>query len=163
MKISKKSLLTILLVISLICNAFLCFSLIQERKPTPSIIKFGYDELNTVIYCEKSDRSIPVKLNYEKNIFTIDISKLLYENDSIYFITPYEKINLSDYEGVGYVINDNGELLYSLNTPAKKQQMVYITPSGKKYHLKKNCAGKNGIKIEFETALLLKEPCSICT
>ena len=162
MKNFKKYILTVLLILSVMCNALLCFYLLQAKKPVPSIVKFGYDKHNTVIYCEKAEDVNTVKLDTNKNIFTIGDSKLLSAEDALYFITPEEKIKLTDYEGSGFIVNSKGELLYSLNTPAKKQETVYITPSGKKYHKDAFCAGKTGFEINIETAKLLREPCNIC-
>ncbi|MBQ7005259.1 MAG: hypothetical protein IJN68_02385 [Clostridia bacterium] len=59
-------------------------------------------------------------------------------------------------------MNSEGELLYSLNTPVKKQQTVYITPSGKKYHINRHCGGKTSFEIALETAKLFRKPCNIC-
>ncbi len=118
---------------------------------------------DTVIYCEKNEETQSVKLNYDKKLFTIDNSSLLCADDSVYFIGSEGEIRLSDYEGEGFIINNNGELLYSLNRPTKKQVKVYITPSGKKYHTDPNCAGKTGFEMPLDTAMLLRTPCNICT
>lgn len=42
-------------------------------------------------------------------------------------------------------------------------EVVYITPTGKKYHLKESCAGKNAIKTTLEAAEATgKTPCKKC-
>ena len=161
MKPVKKYLIFALLVMSLSCNALLCFHIVQ-KKPENSITKFTYDMHDTVIYCEKNAEVNTVKADYDKNIFTIGDSRLLNTVDSLYLINNKEKIKLSDYEGFGFVINSEGELLYSLNTPVKKQQTVYITPSGKKYHTNRHCGGKTSFEIALETAKLFRKPCNIC-
>lgn len=164
MKAVKKYLLICLLILSLSCNALLLyFYLFQERKPSASITKFTFNNHDTVIYCEKTEPVGAIKLESEKKTFTIGDSKLINENDAVYFKNKSEKINLSDYEGFGFVINSNGELLYSLNTPVKKQETVYVTPSGKKYHKDFYCAGKSGFEVSIETAKLFRNPCNICT
>lgn len=162
MKNSKFFLLTGLLFVSLFCNAILCFYLVRTNNPEPSITKFRYEMHDTVVYCDKSYETKAIKLDYDENSFTIGKSKLLNTYDSVYLVTDEKKIRLSDYEGLGFVINSEGKLLYSLVTPAKKQEKVYITPSGKKYHRDKYCAGKTGFEIELDTAQLLREPCNIC-
>ncbi len=162
MRALKKYILTALLILSVLCNALLYFYLLQERKPTPSITKFSYSEHDTVIYCEKSPDTQTVQLEVDKNTFTIGDTKLMSTDEALYLINPNEKINLSDYEGFGFVINSDGELLYSMNTPEKKQETVYITPSGEKYHKDPYCAGKTGFEISLETAKLMREPCNLC-
>lgn len=161
MKTVKKYLFFALLVMSLFCNALLCFHIVQ-KKSEPSITRFYYDMHNLIIYCEKTAEINTIKADYGENSFTIGESRLLNTVDSLYLINNKEKIKLSDYEGFGFVINSEGELLYSLNTPVKKQQTVYITPTGKKYHTDPDCAGKTGFEIELETAKLFRQPCSIC-
>lgn len=121
MKNFVKYMLASLLVISLICNGFLVFYLVKKKKPIPSIIRFDYGIHNTFIYCERSAEIKSIQHNYSENSFTIGKSKLLCGDDSVYFINDREKIRLEDYEGYGFVINSEGELLYSMNTPVKKQ------------------------------------------
>ena len=128
MKNIVKYILSTLLIISLICNGLLAFYLVQERKPLPSVIRFGYDMHDTVIYCEKSLEINAITLNDSENSFTIGSLKIICGDDSVYFENANEKIRLADYEGCGFVINSEGELLYSMNTPVKKQEKVYITP-----------------------------------
>ena len=162
MKNFVKYMLASLLVITLICNGFLVFYLDKKKKPIPSIIRFDYGIHNTFIYCERSAEIKSIQHNYSENSFTIGKSKLLCGDDSVYFINDREKIRLEDYEGYGFVINSEGELLYSMNTPVKKQEKVYITPSGKKYHRDMYCAGRTGFEMPIETAKLLREPRSLC-
>lgn len=162
MKTIKKYCIFGLLVMSLFCNALLCFYLTQDKKSEPSITRFYYDMHDLIIYCEKTAEVNTIRADYSENSFTIGDSKLLNADDSVYLINNKEEIRLSDYEGFGFVINSDGELLYSLNTPVKKQQTVYITPSGKKYHTDPDCAGKTGFEIALETAKHFREPCNIC-
>lgn len=163
MKNSKNFLLTLLLAVSLICNTLLCIYIFRIVNMSSSTVKLNFTEHNTVIYCEKSDDINNIALNTDKKLFTVGDSKLLNAGDSVYFIGAQGEIKLSDYEGEGFIINSDGELLYSLNVPVKKQETVYITPSGKKYHTSLSCAGKTGFEITLETAKLLRTPCSICT
>ena len=121
MKRIKKPLLLLLLVVSLLCNGLLYYCLFQERKPVPSIIKFGYSEHDVFVYCEKALDTENVKLVADENTFIIGNARLVNKPEALYLMSYDEKINLSDYEGFGFVINSDGELLYSLNTPVKKQ------------------------------------------
>ena len=162
MKALKNYMFMTLLVLSVLCNILLCYYLSEANKPSSSIVRFGFSEHDTVIYCEKSKDVQSIKIDTDKRIYTIGNAKLISKADALYLAAAEEEINLSDYEGFGFVINSNGELLYSLNTPTKKQQTVFITPSGKKYHTDRYCAGKTGFEIGIETAKLLREPCSIC-
>ena len=163
MKKLKNILFVAMLFISLIFNGLLCYYIHETEKPTPSITKFYYDMHDTVIYCEKAAENNVIKLTLNPNSYTIDKAKITCEEDSVYFINDEECIKLADYEGFGFVINSDGELLYSLNTPVKKQEKVYITPSGKKYHKDQYCAGKTGFEINIETAKLMREPCNLCS
>lgn len=162
MKKLKNILFVAMLFISLIFNGLLCYYIHETAKPTPSITRFYYDMHDTVIYCEKSAEINAIMLNGSENSFTIGSSKIICGDDSVYFENANEKIRLADYEGYGFVINSEGELLYSMNTPVKKQEKVYITPSGKKYHRDMYCAGRTGFEMPIETAKLLREPCSLC-
>lgn len=119
MKTTKKYLISSLLVMSLFCNFLFCFYLTQEKKSEPSITRFHYDMHDLIIYCEKTSEINTIKADYGENSFTIGESKLLNADDSVYLVNNKEEIKLSDYEGFGFVINSEGELLYSLNTPVK--------------------------------------------
>ncbi len=162
MKKIVKYLVSALFIVSLVSNVILCYYIYETEKPTPSITRFYYDMHDTVIYCEKSADINAIKLNGKENSFTIVKAKIACEEDSVYFINDEECIKLADYEGYGFIINSEGELLYSLNAPVKKQEKVYVTPSGKKYHRDIYCAGKTGFEISIETAKRLREPCSLC-
>lgn len=154
--------LTVLLVLSILCNAILIFNFLNISKPSPSIIKLSFGEHDTVIYCEKSDDIKNVRVDTNKNTYTIGNAKISYTEDAVYLSSLKKRINLSAYDGFGFIVNSNGELLYSLNVPCKKSEKVYITPSGKKYHRDPHCAGKTGFEINVETAKLVREPCSLC-
>ena len=162
MKKFVKYVVSTLFIVSLISNVILCYYIYETAKPTPSITRFYYDMHDTVIYCEKSAEINAIMLNGSENSFTIGSSKIICGDDSVYFENGKEKIRLADYEGYGFVINSEGELLYSMNTPVKKQEKVFITPSGEKYHRNQYCAGKNRVQMPIETAKLLREPCSLC-
>ncbi len=40
--------------------------------------------------------------------------------------------------------------------------VAYDTPTGKKYHLSKECAGKNAIEVPYDEIKTKKEPCKNC-
>lgn len=50
----------------------------------------------------------------------------------------------------------------SSNTISKKRSTVYITPTGKKYHYSKSCAGKNAISKKLSDVKGLYGPCKKC-
>ncbi len=41
-------------------------------------------------------------------------------------------------------------------------RIAYDTPTGKKYHLSKECAGKNAIEVSYDEIVKVKEPCKTC-
>ena len=41
-------------------------------------------------------------------------------------------------------------------------RIAYDTPTGKKYHLSKECAGKNAIEVLYDEIKTRKEPCKTC-
>lgn len=56
-----------------------------------------------------------------------------------------------------YQANDNGD-----NNDNHNGQTVYITPSGKKYHYKKSCAGKNAMERDINKVKNSYDPCKKC-
>lgn len=44
----------------------------------------------------------------------------------------------------------------------KNKAIVYVTPSGKRYHLKASCAGKNAVEIMIDEAKESHTPCKKC-
>ena len=48
------------------------------------------------------------------------------------------------------------------NTQMRADMIVYITPSGKKYHYDKECAGENAIPINFNDLSSKYGPCGTC-
>lgn len=48
--------------------------------------------------------------------------------------------------------------------PIRNSGTVYITPTGKKYHYFKSCAGMNAVEVKKDSDLIyLYEPCKKCT
>lgn len=43
-----------------------------------------------------------------------------------------------------------------------KEGVVYITPSGEKYHFSRSCAGKNAIETTLDAVQGIREPCKKC-
>ena len=41
-------------------------------------------------------------------------------------------------------------------------RMVYVTPTGKCYHYRSSCAGKNAYQIKFSEAEIYYNPCKKC-
>ena len=50
----------------------------------------------------------------------------------------------------------------STKSKAKTGNIVYITPTGKKYHYSKDCAGKNAIETDLASAKKSYDPCKKC-
>ena len=46
--------------------------------------------------------------------------------------------------------------------PSSPENCVYITPSGKKYHIDPNCGGKNSYPVYYAEAIKKRTPCSKC-
>ena len=114
MKAYKNYLLTVLLILSFLCNALLLFYLFETKEPYPSITKFGFSEQDKVVYCENSDNVEYIAVDINKGSYTIGNAELISEGNSLYLVTSENKINLSDYNAAGFVINSNGEILYTL-------------------------------------------------
>lgn len=120
MKNFKNKLLIFILILSVLCNALLYYYLLQERKPVPAITRFSFSEHGIFIHCERSSDVQTVKLDADNKAFIIGDARLESRDDALYLINPEQEINLSAYEGSGFVINSDGELLYSINTPVEK-------------------------------------------
>ena len=39
---------------------------------------------------------------------------------------------------------------------------IYVTPTGKRYHFDKECAGKNAMKTTYAKAIMGRTPCKTC-
>lgn len=48
------------------------------------------------------------------------------------------------------------------NAQMRSDRIVYITPTGKKYHYDQQCAGKNAIPINLDEAMRAHDPCGTC-
>ena len=162
MKNKVKYLISALLVLSLFGNGLLLYYINETEKPQPSVSKITFGEHNTVVYCEKAADVNTFLIDIEENSFQFGDSALA-AGENLYLITDEGKINLSDYDAQGFVINSNGELLYSLVAPILKKQKVFVTSNGRKYHTDAYCVGRNGFEIDYETAIMFdREPCKIC-
>jgi len=49
-----------------------------------------------------------------------------------------------------------------VESETSKGRIAYDTPTGKKYHLSKECAGKNAIEVSYDEIVKIKEPCKNC-
>lgn len=49
-----------------------------------------------------------------------------------------------------------------VDTPVDNSRTVYITPTGKKYHYSKSCAGSNAIETTEDSAKYSHDPCKKC-
>ena len=163
MKNAMKYVIALLLAISLSCNGILFYYIKETEKPKPSIMKLSGGESDMVIYCERSENDNITRIDYEEHSVTAGASKILNEGNNVYFFGNNGQVNLSLYDAQGFVINTNGEVMYSLTVPTLKKQKVFATPNGKKYHADDFCAGKTGFETDYETAILFdRQPCKIC-
>lgn len=163
MKKAVKYLIAFLLVLSLSANGLMLYYIKETEKPHPSISKITFGEHNTVVYCEKTADVQAFRVDSAEKSFQFGDSKLV-ESDNLYLITSGGKINLSDYDAKGFVIDSEGNILYSLAEPSLKKEKVFVTPSGHKYHTDIYCAGKNGFEVDCETALAFdRRPCKNCS
>ncbi len=162
MKNTAKYLISVLLVLSLFGNGLMLYYIKETEKPQPSISKITFGEHNTVVYCEKAADVQAFRVDSGERSFQFGASKLV-DGDNLYLITPESKINLSEYDAKGFVIDSNGEILHSLVTPTLKKQKVFVTPNGGKYHTDAYCAGRTGFEIDYETAIMFdREACKLC-
>lgn len=163
MKHKSKIIVSVLLLISLIFNGVLLYYIKETEKPKPSIMKFGSGESDMVIYCDRSEDDNVTVVDYEKHTVTVGVSTILNEDDTVYFIGNNGKVDLSDYDAQGFVIDSRGNLLFGLCTPTLKKEKVYVSPNGEKYHNDIYCAGKSGFEITPETAKMFdRQPCKKC-
>lgn len=70
------------------------------------------------------------------------------------------KVTVNKEIGVTITIPESSEQSAVGTSPITSE--VYITPSGKKYHKSKSCAGKNAIPVSLEEARQTHQPCKSC-
>ncbi len=56
----------------------------------------------------------------------------------------------------------NSGVIVESETDDNSGRIAYDTPTGKKYHLDKECAGKNAIEVSYDEIKTRKEPCKTC-
>lgn len=115
MKNKSKYIIAGLLILSLIFNGLMIYYINETQAPEPSVMKLG-NESDVVIYLDRSADDSKTHIDFEKHSITVGSSTILNENNAVYFIGNNGKINLSQYNAKGFVVNSNGELLYKLNT-----------------------------------------------
>ena len=57
------------------------------------------------------------------------------------------------------ILYNSGVIVESENDSGR---VAYDTPSGKKYHLSKECAGKNATEVSYDEIIKRKDPCKNC-
>lgn len=72
------------------------------------------------------------------------------------------KIIVPEEETETYYNDDVVEEDYEYDEPEDNSRTVYITPTGKKYHYSKSCAGKNAISTSENDASSSYDPCKKC-
>lgn len=163
MKKVMKVIFGILFTLSVACNLLLSYYLYENIRPIPSVMRFEFSEQNMVIYCERSADITATDVNLNECTYKIGDAEIYYKDD-IYFVAHGKRINLTETGSDAFVINSDGELLYQMVKPQKEiSEIVYATPSGKKYHSDIYCAGRTAFETDTETAESFgRKPCSIC-
>lgn len=113
MRSKKKRIITVLLILSLIGNVLMLYYINETQKPEPSVMKFS-SESGMVVYFDRSAEDNKTYIDFEGHSVTVGSSTILNEKDIVYFIGNKGKINLSQYNAKGFIVDSNGELLYKL-------------------------------------------------
>ena len=163
MKKAMKVFFRLFFVLSVVCNLLLSYYLYENLRPIPSVIRFEFGDHNIVVYCETAEDITVTEVNFEEKTYKVEDAELHYKDD-LFFVSNGKKINLSETGSEAFVINSDGELLYQMEKPQKEiSEIVYATPSGKKYHSDIYCAGRTAFETDTETAESFgRKPCSIC-
>lgn len=153
MKKTSKVLLSVLLIISLAFNGLMCYYFYNISVPSPSVIKFGFDEHNIEVYCEKAQDVEAVKLNSDVESFKIGNAELV-NGEQLYLVYPAGEINLSQTGSTAFVINSDGKLLYQLAEPQDEPSpAVFVTPG------EKNITVMPFVQVELPLNYLWKRLC----
>lgn len=162
MKSRKITVWIALLALSVVCNCLLLCHIVAQRKLDPSILKLT-NHNDMIIYCERSRDVKSCRFDMDEGLITVGDSQILNTAEEVFFFGSKGETNLSQYDALGFVVNSDGELLYSLTEPVLKQETVFVTPKGKKYHSDASCAGKTGFEIKLNTAIMFdRTACNIC-
>ena len=102
-----------------------------------------------LIYMRNSDGSYEKVGTTKKTSYTV--SDLSYGEKCYFRVRAYKTVDGKNIYG--------GFKTYSATVP---YPAVYVTPSGKRYHYDKECAGKNATKTTFANAQKTKTPCKSC-
>ena len=106
-----------------------------------------------------------------KNIYLLTLALIITtivvsctDNNLTYNVTYVpERTTSVTFTETTYVESSCVESTYVVSTTIADELIVYITPTGKKYHYSSSCAGKNAIISTIDEAVeLQKEPCKRC-
>ncbi len=109
------------MVLSLLFNGVLLYYIKETEKPRPSITKLSSSESDIVIYFDRSEGDNITTVDYEKKSITVGESTILNEDGTVYFIGNNGRVNLAEYDAKGFVIDSDGNILYSLGVPISKK------------------------------------------
>ena len=133
----------------------------------------GNDEgLNLTITINKSDAlSEDLFFYYDESLLNVDISEPTYMDNKTRikaYVTAYEECEAELIIGTIYELSTLGDKAnyFSFNIrklDPEEGRVIYVTPSGSKYHLDPDCAGENAIATTYYDAEMMEiDPCGKC-
>ena len=141
---------------------------ISSLKAGPKKFTVKWEKLTTqttgyqIQYSTSSGFSNAKTVTVSKNSTTSKtISKLKAKKKYYVRIRTYKIVNGTKYYS-SWSKSKSVTTKASTSTSTKKGNTVYITPTGKKYHYSKACAGKNAKPISLSDAKKSYDPCKKC-
>lgn len=136
-------------------------------------IYLGNDEGVTIsIIIGKSDVTAEdLTFYYDDSLLNLDISEPIHETGKTIikvYVTANEECNTELLIGTVYDEMTKGENAMGLVFPIRKLdteegRIVYVTPSGEKYHYSSNCAGENAVATTYyDVTMMEMKPCGNC-
>ena len=170
-----KKLLSLTLAITFMFSALLCVPAYAQSKPAAtSIVSLtagtksftvkwkkksvnGYQIQYSTSSSFKSSKKYTVKNGSatKKRISNLKAKKRYYVRVRTYKLKDGNKV-FSSWSNKRYVTTKGS------SSTKKRGTVVYITPTGKKYHYSKSCAGKNAIATTLSKAKQSYGPCKKC-
>ena len=154
----KKSLL-LLAIVAVVFTLFVgCWD--YEFEPIGSALTSGSDLFSTSSKGETS-LSATTSSKTETSSDTTTSTKAETSSEKINFynsgVLPPDETS-SEREIIFY----NSGVYVEVESSEITGRIAYDTPTGKKYHLSKECAGKNAIEVSYDEIVKIKEPCKNC-
>ena len=126
--------------------------------------------INDSIYLG-NDEGVTFTIEIEKEVNDIEELVFDYENGKttiIVYVTALEKCNTELLITTEYELEKKGEEAHCYQFSIRKLdssegRVVYVTPTGEKYHYSADCAGENAIKTTYyDVEMLETKPCGRC-